>query len=76
MIPGLYAILTGASTATQAVPIYLSEVAPVTWRGALNICFQMATTLGILLANCINFGRAAGPTGALPENDSTCRCLL
>lgn len=36
--------------------MYLSEVAPVTWRGALNISFQMSTTIGILLANCINYG--------------------
>jgi len=32
----------------QAVPLYLSEIAPSQARGALNILFQMATTLGIL----------------------------
>ena len=47
-----------ASVSAQAVPMYLSEVAPASWRGALNICFQMSTTIGILLANCINFGES------------------
>ena len=39
----------------QAVPLYLSEVAPPHARGALNICFQMATTIGILVAQIINY---------------------
>ena len=37
------------------VPLYLSEVAPPHARGALNICFQMATTIGILVAQIINY---------------------
>ena len=42
----------------QAVPVYLSEMAPAKFRGALNIGFQMAVTIGILVANLINYGTA------------------
>lgn len=38
------------------MPMYLSEMAPANLRGALNIGFQMATTIGILVANLINYG--------------------
>ena len=37
------------------MPIYLSEIAPANWRGALNITFQLAITVGILFANLINY---------------------
>lgn len=40
----------------QSVPLYLSEMAPARLRGMLNICFQLMTTLGILVANLINYG--------------------
>lgn len=40
----------------KAVPLYLSEMAPTHLRGALNMMFQLATTLGIFTANMINFG--------------------
>lgn len=40
----------------QSVPVYLSEMAPAKIRGALNIGFQMAITIGILAANLINYG--------------------
>ena len=36
--------------ANQSVPLYLSEMAPYTYRGALNLLFQLATTVGILVA--------------------------
>jgi MFS family permease len=42
----------------QSVPVYLSEMAPAKLRGALNIGFQMAITIGILAANLINYGTA------------------
>lgn len=38
------------------VPLYLSEMAPYKWRGALNQLFQLATTIGILVAQLINYG--------------------
>lgn len=40
----------------QAVPLYLSEMAPAHIRGRLNIMFQMATTIGILVAALVNYG--------------------
>ncbi|KAL2922996.1 Sugar transport protein 10 [Bienertia sinuspersici] len=46
----------GVGFCNQAVPMYLSEMAPANLRGALNIGFQMATTIGILAANLINYG--------------------
>lgn len=39
----------------QSVPLYLSEMAPPKHRGALNILFQFAITIGILVANIINW---------------------
>lgn len=42
----------------QSVPVYLSEMAPPKIRGALNIGFQMAITIGILAANMVNYGTA------------------
>eukprot|EP00897_Mesotaenium_endlicherianum_P008220 jgi/Mesen1/7426/ME000388S06644 len=46
----------GVGFANQAVPLYLSEMAPASYRGALNQAFQMATTIGILVAQLINYG--------------------
>ena len=40
----------------QAVPLYLSEIAPAHARGTLNSMFQMATTIGIWVAQWINYG--------------------
>ncbi|KAL3629644.1 Sugar transport protein 7 [Castilleja foliolosa] len=46
----------GIGFGNQAVPLYLSEMAPSNLRGGLNMLFQLATTLGIFTANMINFG--------------------
>ncbi|CAJ1948456.1 unnamed protein product [Sphenostylis stenocarpa] len=46
----------GVGYYNQSVPVYLSEMAPTTIRGALNIGFQMMITIGILIANLINYG--------------------
>ncbi|KAK3030987.1 hypothetical protein RJ639_035738 [Escallonia herrerae] len=45
-------------TLLYAVPLYLSEMAPYKHRGKLNICFQLSITIGILLANLVNYGTA------------------
>lgn len=42
-------------THKQSVPVYLSEMAPAKIRGALNMGFQMMITIGILVANIINY---------------------
>ncbi|KAL8037404.1 hypothetical protein ABFX02_11G037100 [Erythranthe guttata] len=46
----------GIGFGNQAVPLYLSEMAPTHMRGGLNMLFQLFTTTGILTANLVNFG--------------------
>ncbi|KAJ6774874.1 SUGAR TRANSPORT PROTEIN 11 [Salix purpurea] len=58
LIIGRLLLGIGVGFANQSVPIYLSEMAPAKIRGALNIGFQMAITIGILAANLINYGTA------------------
>ncbi|KAJ6430031.1 hypothetical protein OIU84_021444 [Salix udensis] len=45
----------GVGFANQAVPLFLSELAPAKIRGALNISFQLFITIGILIANIVNY---------------------
>eukprot|EP01018_Ginkgo_biloba_P005973 Gb_10108 [translate_table: standard] len=56
LILGRIMLGVGVGFANQAVPVYLSEMAPARLRGALNIGFQLFTTIGILSANLINYG--------------------
>ncbi|XVE66015.1 hypothetical protein DITRI_Ditri08aG0047600 [Diplodiscus trichospermus] len=46
----------GVGFANQAVPLFLSEIAPVQHRGAVNILFQLFVTIGIFIANLVNYG--------------------
>ncbi|KAG6599465.1 Sugar transport protein 14, partial [Cucurbita argyrosperma subsp. sororia] len=46
----------GIGFGNQAVPLYLSEIAPAKIRGQVNQLFQLTTCLGILIANFINYG--------------------
>ncbi|KAK6940150.1 Major facilitator, sugar transporter-like [Dillenia turbinata] len=46
----------GVGFANQATPIYLSEIAPPKWRGAFNTGFQFFIGIGVVTANCINYG--------------------
>nr|XP_023903665.1 hexose carrier protein HEX6-like isoform X2 [Quercus suber] len=46
----------GVGFANQSVPLYLSEMAPPNYRGAINIGFQLCVGIGVLSANLINFG--------------------
>lgn len=39
----------------QSTPIYLSEMAPYRYRGALNMVFQLSITCGIVVANLANY---------------------
>ncbi|KAJ7959015.1 Sugar transport protein [Quillaja saponaria] len=48
----------GVGFTNQATPVYLSEVAPARWRGAFNTGFQFFIGIGVVAANCINFGTA------------------
>ncbi|KAI3467896.1 hypothetical protein Pfo_024559 [Paulownia fortunei] len=58
LIIGRLLLGVGIGYANQSVPVYLSEMAPAKLRGALNIGFQMATTIGIFAANLVNYGTA------------------
>lgn len=42
----------------KATPVYLSEIAPRKWRGAFNAGFQFFIGVGVVAANCINYGTA------------------
>ncbi|KAL2642484.1 hypothetical protein R1flu_010071 [Riccia fluitans] len=53
-----FVLLRPGEGSSQVVPLYLSELSPTYLRGALNMMFQLATTIGILMANLINFGTA------------------
>ncbi|XP_027342662.1 sugar transport protein 14-like isoform X2 [Abrus precatorius] len=45
----------GIGFGNQAVPLYLSEMAPAKNRGAVNQLFQFTTCAGILIANIVNY---------------------
>ncbi|VFQ89553.1 unnamed protein product [Cuscuta campestris] len=55
LIVGRILLGLGIGFANQAVPLYLSEMAPYKYRGALNIGFQLSITVGILVANVLNY---------------------
>ncbi|KAJ4778976.1 Sugar transport protein 8 [Rhynchospora pubera] len=55
LIVGRILLGIGVGFANQAAPLFLSEIAPVKYRGALNILFQLNVTIGILAANIINY---------------------
>lgn len=46
----------GVGFAIQCATLYNSEMAPAKLRGALNILFQLMVTIGILVAQLINYG--------------------
>ncbi|GJU69915.1 sugar carrier protein C-like protein, partial [Tanacetum coccineum] len=54
LIVGRILLGVGIGFANQSVPLYLSEVAPYNYRGALNMIFQLMITFGILMANIVN----------------------
>ncbi|CAN6457776.1 unnamed protein product [Victoria cruziana] len=56
LIIGRILLGIGVGFANQSVPVYLSEMAPPKIRGALNIGFQLFITIGILVANLVNYG--------------------
>ncbi|KAL0539237.1 hypothetical protein IC582_023420 [Cucumis melo] len=58
LIIGRLLLGVGVGFANQSVPVYLSEMAPAKIRGALNMGFQMAITIGILVASLVNVGTA------------------
>ena len=55
LILGRILLGVGVGFANQSEPIYLSEIAPYKYRGTFNVLFQLAITIGILIANIVNF---------------------
>ncbi|KAF8400862.1 hypothetical protein HHK36_014165 [Tetracentron sinense] len=55
LIVGRIFLGIGIGFGNQAVPLYLSEMAPAKVRGATNQLFQLTTCIGILVANIINY---------------------
>ncbi|KAJ6746160.1 hypothetical protein OIU74_028759 [Salix koriyanagi] len=56
LLMGRIMLGVGIGFGNQAVPLYLSEMAPTHLRGALNMMFQLATTSGVFTANMVNYG--------------------
>ncbi|GER28200.1 major facilitator superfamily protein [Striga asiatica] len=56
LIFGRVLLGVGVGFANQAVPLYLSEMAPPKYRGAFNNAFQLTVGIGALSANLINYG--------------------
>ncbi|KAL2484023.1 Sugar transport protein 1 [Forsythia ovata] len=55
LIVGRILLGFGIGFANQSVPLYLSEMAPYKYRGSLNIGFQLSITVGILVAQVLNY---------------------
>ncbi|KAI3450413.1 hypothetical protein Pfo_007078 [Paulownia fortunei] len=55
LIAGRICLGAGIGFGNQAVPLFISEIAPAKYRGGLNVCFQMLITVGILIANVVNY---------------------
>ncbi|KAH7388080.1 hypothetical protein KP509_16G056500 [Ceratopteris richardii] len=56
LIIGRILLGCGVGFVNQAVPLFLSEIAPAHLRGGLNILFQLNVTIGILVAELVNYG--------------------
>ncbi|RID59569.1 hypothetical protein BRARA_F02790 [Brassica rapa] len=55
LIMGRILLGFGVGFGNQAVPLFLSEIAPARLRGGLNIVFQLMITIGILIASIVNY---------------------
>ncbi|OVA12579.1 Sugar/inositol transporter [Macleaya cordata] len=55
LIIGRIVLGIGVGFGNEAVPLFLSEIAPINYRGAVNILFQLFVTIGILCANLVNY---------------------
>lgn len=56
LIVGRVAMGLGVGICVQCGPLFLSELAPYHLRGAFNTQFQLFITIGILVAQLINYG--------------------
>ncbi|KAK2984645.1 hypothetical protein RJ640_006628 [Escallonia rubra] len=56
LILGRILLGLGVGFTNQATPVYLSEMAPPKWRGAFSTGFQFFIGIGVVTANCVNYG--------------------
>ncbi|WIA37403.1 hypothetical protein OEZ86_014328 [Tetradesmus obliquus] len=56
LIIGRVVMGLGVGICVMCGPLFLSELAPYHLRGAFNTQFQLFITIGILVAQCINYG--------------------
>lgn len=55
LIVGRILFGVGVGFGNETVPLFLTEVAPIQLRGAVNIMFQLFVTIGIFIANLVNY---------------------
>jgi sugar porter (SP) family MFS transporter len=55
LIIGRVLLGVGLGFANQAIPLYLSEIAPPSYRGGLNMMFSINIALGIFSGNLVNY---------------------
>ncbi|PGH04542.1 hypothetical protein AJ79_07068 [Helicocarpus griseus UAMH5409] len=61
MVIGRWIAGLGVGALSLLVPLYQGESAPRHIRGAMISCYQLFITLGIFVANCINYGTEGRP---------------
>ncbi|KAL8144011.1 hypothetical protein V2J09_017043 [Rumex salicifolius] len=59
VIVGRVIMGVGVGFGNESVPLFLSEIAPIKYRGAVNILFQLLVTVGILIANLVNYATSS-----------------
>ncbi|MGH7736670.1 MAG: sugar porter family MFS transporter [Candidatus Tyrphobacter sp.] len=60
LLAGRFIVGIGIGFSSVVAPLYISEVAPASVRGALVSVYQFAITIGILLAYVVDYALAAG----------------
>ncbi|MCL7023591.1 hypothetical protein MKW94_021470 [Papaver nudicaule] len=63
LIVGRILLGFGVGFGNEAVPVFLSEIAPLNYRGAMNILFQLFVTIGILIIHGPGWRLALGLVG-------------
>ncbi|KAL6650821.1 hypothetical protein ACP70R_009746 [Stipagrostis hirtigluma subsp. patula] len=63
LIVGRMLLGVGVGFTNQAAPLFLAEMAPTQWRGALTAGYQFFLGLGVLTANLVNYATAHASWG-------------
>ena len=59
IVMGRFVAGLGVGALSVLVPLYMAEASPIPVRGSVISCYQLFITIGILTADCINFGTEA-----------------